>query len=205
MTLVYESEHAAVHRGDALRVLPALPPCSVDAIITDPPYSSGGQYRGDRTADPRTKYFPADSPTRRLETFTGDNRDQRGFLRWSTMWLDEALRVAQPGAVLAAFCDWRQLPIMTDAIQAGGWTWRGIVVWCKPNARPRRARFSAACEYLVWATAGGRPVDYPADTLHGFVEADPPRDRVHPTQKPLEVLRHLVRIAPPDGLVLDPF
>ena len=205
MTLIYESGLVAVHHGDALRILPTLPAASVDAIITDPPYSSGGQYRGDRTADPLTKYFPADSPTRRLSTFVGDNRDQRSFLLWSAMWLDEALRVARPGAVLAVCSDWRQLPTMTDAIQIGGWTWRGIVPWRKPNPRPQLARFSAACEYLVWATAGGRPTDYPADTLHGFVEADPPRDRLHPTQKPLEIFRHVVRIAPVGGVVLDPF
>ena len=28
--------------GDALRVLPALPEACADALITDPPYSSGG-------------------------------------------------------------------------------------------------------------------------------------------------------------------
>jgi hypothetical protein len=39
----------------------------------------------------------------------------------------------------------------------------------------------------------------------GFYQASTPRDRDHLAQKPLEVMRGLVRVAPPGGLVLDPF
>jgi site-specific DNA-methyltransferase (adenine-specific) len=41
--------------------------------------------------------------------------------------------------------------------------------------------------------------------LPGFFQAHPPRDREHITQKPLNVMRQLVRIAPKGGAVLDPF
>jgi hypothetical protein len=36
--------------GEALATLRELPSDSVEAVITDPPYSSGGQFRGDRRA-----------------------------------------------------------------------------------------------------------------------------------------------------------
>ena len=49
------------------------------------------------------------------------------------------------------------------------------------------------------------PVDYSADTLPGFYRADPARDKEHVTQKPLSVMRGLVKIAPKGGIVLDPF
>ena len=32
-------------QGDALKLLGDLPPGSFDAVITDPPYASGGRYR----------------------------------------------------------------------------------------------------------------------------------------------------------------
>ncbi len=32
-----------LHRGDALTVMKTLPDESVDAVITDPPYNSGGR------------------------------------------------------------------------------------------------------------------------------------------------------------------
>lgn len=37
-----------VIQGDSLEVLRTIPDECVDAVITDPPYSSGGQFRSDR-------------------------------------------------------------------------------------------------------------------------------------------------------------
>ena len=45
-----------LHQGDALAVLRSMPDASVDAVITDPPYSSGGFTRGDRSLPPAMKY-----------------------------------------------------------------------------------------------------------------------------------------------------
>ncbi len=117
-----------LHQGDALAVLRSMPDASVDAVITDPPYSSGGFTRGDRSLPPAMKYTMNGTKIER-PTFAGDNRDQRSFGYWCALWLGECLRVAKPGAPLCVFTDWRQLPTMTDAIQAGGWVWRGIVDW----------------------------------------------------------------------------
>lgn len=45
-----------IHTGDSLRVLRDLPDASVAAVITDPPYSSGGAMRSDRMATTGRKY-----------------------------------------------------------------------------------------------------------------------------------------------------
>ena len=45
-----------LHYGDALAVLRSMPDASVDAVITNPPYSSGGFTRGDRSLPPAMKY-----------------------------------------------------------------------------------------------------------------------------------------------------
>lgn len=193
-----------LHQGEALAFLASLPEASVDAVITDPPYSSGGAFRGDRAQDTGTKYTDNDS-IRQLANFAGDNRDQRGYGYWMTLWLSEALRATRTGGVCLLFTDWRQLPTTTDALQAGGWVWRGVVPWYKPGGRPMAGRFAAQCEYVVWGSAGSMGMDYAAECLPGFYQASPPREREHQTQKPLEVMRKLVRIAPKDGVVLDPF
>jgi site-specific DNA-methyltransferase (adenine-specific) len=93
---------------------------------------------------------------------------------------------------------------MTDAVQAGGWLWRGIVVWDKTaNSRPR-AGFSARAEYLIWGTRGAfdREVYLP-----GVIAAATPRgdERRHMTEKPIGLLEQLMEICPEGGLVLDPF
>ena len=201
----YQDDRVTLYHGDALAVLASLPSGSVDALITDPPYSSGGFTRGDRMADTTTKYLQSDSGNReRLEDFAGDNRDQRGYAYWCALWLSECLRVVRPGGVAALFTDWRQLPATTDALQAGGWVWRGIVPWYKPASRPQSGRFTASCEYLVWGSRGPMPIDYSADVLPGFYQASPPREREHQTQKPLDVMRQIARIAQ-RGVILDPF
>lgn len=196
-----------MHRGDALAVLRDLPDASVEAVITDPPYSSGGMVRGDRAGGTAmSKYVTTGSSAKEdLADFAGDNRDQRGYEYWLALWLGECLRITKPMGVVLLFTDWRQLPSTTDALQAGGWVWRGLVPWYKPAARPQAGRFSNQCEYVVWGSRGGMTTDMWAPCLPGFFQASSPREREHITQKPLEVMRQLVRIAPKGGTVLDPF
>ena len=207
MSVYYSDDKVTLYRGDALAVLRDLPTASVDAVITDPPYSSGGQYKGDRAAATGSKYSSAEVFT--TADFSGDNRDQRSFLLWMNLWLGESLRVVRSGAPCAMFTDWRQLPTMTDALQIGGFVWRGVVPWAKPSARPifKQRAWLNQCEYVVWGTAGSSAVtpEGATEPLPGFYQASPPRDREHQTQKPLDVMRELVKIVPEGGTVLDPF
>lgn len=197
----------AIHTGDALGLLAGLPSDHVAAVITDPPYSSGGAVR-QRTAH---GVFPArgsHAVRAHRADFAGDNRDQRAYGYWSALWLAEALRVTRPGGVCLVFADWRQLPVTTDALQAGGWVWRGIVPWDKTeSARPDKGRFRTQCEYVVWGSKGPLRVAPPvAPCLPGVVrERVCRRDKHHIAGKPTAVMRHLVRIAWQGGIVLDPF
>lgn len=47
-------DRVTLHEGDALAVLASLPSASVDVVLTDPPYSSGGMVRGDRVGSGTT-------------------------------------------------------------------------------------------------------------------------------------------------------
>lgn len=195
-----------IHQGDCVLWLRSLPPASADALITDPPYSSGGQFRADRTAGTGAKYGRGDMEgISALADFHGDNRDQRAFVAWCHLWLSAAYDALKEGAFVALFTDWRQLPVMSDALQAGGFVWRGVFVWHKPNHRPQQGRPSNACEYVVWGSKG--PMASEGAVLPGHVSATPPVGdaREHQTEKPLAALRPLVRVVPTGGLVLDPF
>lgn len=197
---------ATLFCGDALEVLGSLQPGTVDAVITDPPYSSGGAFRGDRTMDTKSKYLSSGSGNHeKTSDFGGDNRDQRSFHFWSSLWAAAALRAAKPGAPALFFTDWRQLPVSTDYLQAGGWVWRGVVPWVKKTYRPQMGRFGAQCEYVVWGSAGPMPVERRVGCLPGFFEFSYPADREHVTQKPVDLMEAMVEICRPEGLVLDPF
>lgn len=196
-----------LHRGDALTVLHTLPTGSVDAVVTDPPYCSGGTTAAQRTSQSaRGKYVSGDAQ-HKLADFDGDTRDQRGYFAWMSLVLGQCYRISRTSAPLLLFTDWRQLPVNSDALQAAGWTWRGIVPWHKPIARPSKGGFKRACEYALWATKG--PVDAARNPVYlpGLYSASQPRGskRFHITQKPDELMRELVKICVPDGTILDPF
>ena len=200
----YQDDYVTLYHGDALAVLRELPTASVDAVITDPPYSSGGMVRGDRTQAGTHGKYQGDA-VNHLPEFTGDSRDQRAYAYWCALWMAEAMRVTKPGGIMVTFTDWRQLPATTDAVQSGGWVWRGLIPWYKPNTRPQSGRFTAQCEYAVWGSSGPMPVDHSAGTFPGFYQYQPERGKEHVTQKPLALMRDLVQIVPAGGTVLDPF
>jgi len=124
-----------------------------------------------------------------------------------TEWLIEAKRCAIPGAPICMFIDWRQLPSMTDALQWAGWIWRGILAWDKTNSRPQRGRFRQQAEFIVWGSNGHMPIDRAAPVLPGVFRQSMPAlaKRIHQTEKPLGVMREIVRIVEPGGIILDPF
>ncbi|PMV27265.1 MULTISPECIES: DNA-methyltransferase [unclassified Pseudomonas] len=192
--------------GDCLRYLEQIPDCSVDALITDPPYSSGGLHVGARQQAPSEKYLQSGGSVLYPE-FMGDQRDQRSHLRWYVLWLTEAFRALKTGAPVCLFSDWRQLPLTTDALQAADFTWRGIAVWDKTEGvRPQKGRFSAQAEYIVWGSKGAMPLGRSVPPLPGVVREPVRRkDKFHITGKPTALMRALVKICEPGGVILDPF
>ncbi len=196
-----------LHRGDAFAFLRELGDESVDALITDPPYSSGGQFRGDRANTARGKYQRSNvEEENERPDFTGDNRDQRAYLAWCALWLSETFRVLKPGAPVVLFTDWRQLPITTDALQVGGFVWRGVVPWNKPNPRPRKGGFAQGAEFAVWGTKGPGANEGECLGTKTWTYAPPHyTKRVHLTEKPLELMREIVRVCPAGGIIIDPF
>jgi site-specific DNA-methyltransferase (adenine-specific) len=195
-----------MHRAEAHAWLCDQPSASIDALITDPPYSSGGFTRGDRTASTTTKYVQ--SGAKSAPDFEGDNRDQRGFLAWAALWLTQARRVCRAGAPACVFSDWRQLPTVTDAFQAGGFVWRGVGVWTKEGrSRPTLGRFRADAEFVVWGSAGPMPLERMVGVLPGTWRSAPVASgsRVHITEKPVSIMRSIAEIAPLGAVVVDPF
>lgn len=199
--------NATIYCGDTLQTLPELEANSVSAIISDPPYASGGVHRADRIKTPAEKYFHRKTQQKGLVDFVGDTRDQRGHLAWSTLWLSIARRACQSGAPVCIFSDWRQLPLTTDFIQAAGFIWRGITVWDKGKAcRPQPGRFRSQCEYIVWGSLGKMPLNRPVSPIPGCHTISLPRDeRFHLTAKPVDLMHEINAITEPGGTILDPF
>jgi len=122
------------------------------------------------------------------------------------MWLSACRNATKPGGTLCCFIDWRQLPVMTDAVQAGGWIWRNIGTWWKPGVRMQRGRFSGSAEYLVYGTNG--PNDYDGEKSPQNVFSCQPvtgDDKEHIAEKPMAVMQWAISVTPKDAVILDPF
>lgn len=193
--------------GDCLQILPEIPNDSVDAVITDPPYSSGGLTSGERSADPAKKYVQTGTKITR-PSFTGDNRDQRSWAFWCCLWISECMRIIKPSGYFMMFTDWRQLPLSSDVLQAGGIVWRGIVTWDKTEGAraPHTGYFRHQAEYVVWGTKGvSKPSAQGGPRPGVFRFPVRQKDKHHITGKPTPLMTELVQIVPPGAVVLDPF
>lgn len=88
--------------GDCLESLNLIDNNSVDLVLIDPPYSSGG----DRKADTRTKYCRNGfNGASRFPSFTGDNMDQHALLAYWSMVFRRIGNKLKPGAIFETFVD----------------------------------------------------------------------------------------------------
>lgn len=140
-----------------------------------------------------------------LPDFDGDNKDQRSWTHWMAEWLYDARKACKVGAPICLFIDWRQYPSITDALQWAGWIWRGTAVWDKGNSRPQKGRFRQQAEYIVWGSNGPMPINRPVSCLPGVFRYGNPQNRIHVTEKPLQLMKDVIQICEPGGRILDPF
>ena len=146
--------------GDSLSLMECMDNDCYHAVVTDPPYASGGLTTAERKASPARKYLSSS----RYLSFDNDTRDQSTHFLWSVMWMQEAIRITRHGGWLMVFSDWRQLPLTSDALQVAGWTWRAVVTWDKTEAcRPHQGMFRNQSEFILIATRGsiGKEQDRP--------------------------------------------
>jgi site-specific DNA-methyltransferase (adenine-specific) len=207
--------------GDCREVIDQIGDVSFDLVLTDPPYSSGGAMRSDRSLEPSKKYRDHDSIISDPE-FSGDNRDQRSFTLWCSDWMAAALWKTRAGGALLCFIDWRNLPCVIDATQVGGWVYRSLIPWDKTGSqRPRRGWFKAQCEYIVGCSAGTLSTE--GSCSGGFFEiveeeqADGESDgrlarcrvvgaaKQHITEKPVKLCEMLINTREDWQVVFDPF
>ena len=74
-------EKWTILHGDTLKLVKAFQPGIFDAVITDPPYASGGTKQNERNRTTNQKYSSMKAENA-LPDFDGDNKDQRSWTHW---------------------------------------------------------------------------------------------------------------------------
>ena len=190
---------ARLYRGDCIAVLGGLDD-QFDAVVTDPPYSSGGQSKGSRSMSTGAKYL--NSGSSKYPDFVGDTKDQRSYFHWSALWMSLSADRLVDGGLMIVFSDWRQLPVTTDAMQSAGITWRGIAVWDKTGAaRPYKGGFRAQAEYIVWGSNGALTGERYSPGV--FRVSPTVGEKLHQVGKPLPLMEEILKAC--GQRILDPF
>jgi DNA modification methylase len=190
-----------LHLGDARTLLRSVPDASVDLLLTDPPYNLGHYSTGNMTFSWR-KEINNDVAAWDAEPFDPGQ------------WLEPFRRVLKPTGNIFAFTSYNLLGRWHDVYDPAFDTFQ-FMVWHKVNPVPkvRRAGFLNSCELIVCMWNRGHIWNFSKQAeMHNFIESpicmgkERVKDPHHPTQKPIRVLEHIVRLGSPEGgLVLDPF
>lgn len=91
-------------QGDCLELIQDIPCGSIDLVLTDPPYSSGGLYIKDRQKCTSEKYTDTGyNGASRFPDFSGDNMDQHSFTEFMRRILFKCRKKAKPGGDLHGF------------------------------------------------------------------------------------------------------
>jgi|GEM_PF-6076234 len=99
--VLHRGESMQLYQGDCLEIMREIPDDSIDMVLTDPPYSSGGLFAGDRKASGRVKYCDKDhNGIARFQDFSGDNMDQRSFTEFMRTVLFYARQKTKAGGAI---------------------------------------------------------------------------------------------------------
>lgn len=166
--------------GDCVEVLPRFPEECVDFVLTDPPYLVNFRDRQGRTLQ-------------------GDADH-----RWVGPAFGQIHRAMKPDSLCLSFFGWTHVETFIEAWKRAGLRPVGHIVFVKPYASG--ANFVARRHEQAMLLAKGRPtlpVSAPADVMPWGRYTG---NKLHPTQKPVDLLRRLIRAFTRLGdIVLDPF
>lgn len=139
--------------GDCLSVMPTLEACSVDAIVTDPPY--GLHFMG-KAWDKFGSSIGVDhnETTERSGSMHAgkyDGRRDREFEEFMCLAFAHALRLAKPGAHLVAFGAPKRYHRLACAAEDAGWEIRDSLMWLFGSGFPKSHNRKG--KWQGWSTA----------------------------------------------------
>jgi site-specific DNA-methyltransferase (adenine-specific) len=200
----YEKDGVTIYNADCLQVLHAVETATVDAVITDPPYCSGGSLESQKNT-PAQGLRTATVQAEGFEWFSADNMSTAGLVFLVRATLVAARRFLKPNRSAFVFTDWRMIPNIAPALESSGLRYRNMIVWDKGHAG-LGCGFKPAHEVLLEFSNGA--TEYQKLTGQNVIRCSRVHasDRKHNAEKPVKLIEEVIGVAVPEGgLVVDPF
>lgn len=180
--------------GDCLHHLTNFPDESIDLCITDPPYKIDS--RGTVGKNAKRK---VGGMLQRNDGKVFDNND----IKFSD-WLPEVYRVLKPNSHFYVFSNFKNLETLMAEGRKAGFKIHNLLIWHKNNCTPSQF-YMKNCEYVVFFRKGKAKWinNIGSKTVETFINV---KSRVHPTEKPVDLLKHyILNSSNENDVVLDPF
>ena len=129
----YEDAGITLYHGDCVEIMRAMKGVSIDAVITDPPYCSGGALEAQKNSGVQG-HRAARLKSGEVEWFAADNMTTGGLIWLVRSVLVESRRVMKPNRSAFVFTDWRMVPHLAPALESSGLRYRNMIVWDKMSA-----------------------------------------------------------------------
>ena len=180
--------------GDCLELMKDLPDNSVDLVLTDPPYNIA-----------------------RKNNFNTMGRSGIDFGDWDhdadiLSWIGQAGRVLKPTGTIVVFSSWFEFGHIKEQFNKNDITEKDLFRWIKSNPMPRNRdrRYIVDAEYALIGVGKKKWTFNRQDEKYERPEFKCPivagKQKFHPTQKPVSLMEHLLKIhSNENDTVLDPF
>lgn len=188
--------------GDCLSVMSELPSASVDLVWTDPPYGHSN-HDGDFNAS-LNKHRGIES-----KPIENDSMDEMRAV--VDAMLSDAVRLLNQDSCICCCCGGGgpkpTFAWVANRMDSGGLEFFHSIIWDKLN--PGLGwRYRRQHEMVMIAHKKGGSLRWQDDAkaVRNIYSQMPPRNRVHPNEKPLEMVAHFINLHTYAGdMVLDPF
>ena len=167
--------------GDCLELMKDIPDCSVDLVLTDPPYGI------------------AFKSNHRKEKYNEIRNDKS--LEWLEKYVGECFRILKDNTAAYFFCSWHNIDAFKQAIEKK-FKIKNILIWEKNNTSmgDLKASYAPKYEMIIFAHKGRK-------LLNGFryadiIKANRTGNKLHPTEKPVDLLELFIKNSSDENAVV---
>lgn len=179
----------ATSPADVARLLDGLTP---QALITDPPYCSGGFQEAGRSQG------SIGSGAKIKARIANDTLSTRGY-----MALLKSVMGARPAPIAYVFTDWRMWVNLFDVVESSGYGVRSMIVWDKETPG-MGVGWRSQHELIMYATRATVKFDG-HKAIGNVIALSRSGNPLHPTQKPVDLITKILRVTDMAEVVYDPF
>lgn len=214
-----------IHKGDCIELMGRIEPKSVDLVFADPPYNLSGKVLNLRGSKTGGDWFKVNE---KWDVYSGVE-----YQEFSDQWIKKAASALSDSGSIYVCCSQHNIDAVISSLRSVDCKINNIIVWQKSNPMPNTTKrlYTHSVEFIVWAVKGKGWIFNAADLR----DMNPDRQKdgkprmmrdvwtfpvvqgeerlrgsdgraLHPTQKPLELVKRTIVASSNVGqVVLDPF